>query len=146
MNRVTINDETNYKRWKFLEGVLVHALKMLHIENAEASVILVDEKKITELNRKYRNIDAPTDVISFAFEDTPDLLYNELRLLGEVYICVPVMIHQADNYGHGEKRELSFLGVHGLLHLLGYNHENTKDEKVMRELEERILSAKNIKK
>ena len=86
------------------------------------------------------------DVISFAFEDNEDIRYNDIRLLGDIYICIPRMKEQAIAYGHSEKRELSFLAVHGLLHLLGYDHMNEEDEKIMFALQELILDGENIKR
>ena len=82
-----------------------------------------------ELNKEYRSLDKTTDVLSFAFEDTGKIGYN-IRQLGEIYISIPKMKDQALEYGHSEARELAFLTVHGLLHLLGYDHMNADDEKV----------------
>ena len=96
------------------------------------------------MNRDYRGVDRITDVISFAFEDTGEILYNEIRMLGDIYICIPQMKRQAESYGHSEKRELSFLAVHGLLHLLGYDHMTEEDEKEMFSLQELILSEQEI--
>ena len=98
------------------------------------------------MNREYRGVDRVTDVISFAFEDNNDLVYNDIRMLGDIFICIPQMKRQATEYGHSEKRELAFLAVHGILHLLGYDHMNEKDEKVMFELHELILDGQNIKR
>ena len=83
---------------------------------------------------------------TFFYEDSGKLVYNNVRLLGEIYICIPKMIDQAKEYGHTEKRELSFLAVHGLLHLLGYDHMNKKDEEIMFGLQELILNEQNIKR
>ena len=96
------------------------------------------------MNRDYRGVDRVTDVISFAFEDTGEILYNDIRMLGDIYICIPQMKRQAESYGHSEKRELSFLAVHGLLHLLGYDHMTEEDEKEMFSLQELILSEQEI--
>ena len=84
--------------------------------------------------------------ISFAFEDNNDLVYNDIRMLGDIFICIPQMKRQAIEYGHSEKRELAFLAVHGILHLLGYDHMNEEDEKVMFALQELILDGQNIKR
>ena len=90
---------------------------------------------------KYRKIDKVTDVISFAFEDNEDIKTEDIRILGDIYVCIPRMIEQAKSYGHTEKRELSFLCCHGLLHLLGYDHVNNKEEeKIMFDLQERLLN------
>ena len=146
MNKFTIDNEYGYKNYGYLKKVLNATLKHEKINNAVFSVIFVDNETIHEINRDYRNIDRPTDVISFAFEDNGKLVYNNVRLLGEIYISIPKMIEQAKEYGHSEKRELSFLAVHGLLHLLGYDHMKKEDEKVMFALQELILDEQNIKR
>ena len=107
------------------------------------SVSLVDNKFIHKMNKEYRGIDRPTDVISFAFLDNEDreALYKgkEPVCLGDIYISVDKAKEQAQEYGHSLKRELSFLFVHGLLHLLGYDHMTEEDEKVMFRLQDEIL-------
>ena len=122
MNKFTIDNEYGYKNYSYLRKVLNGALKHEKVTNAMFSVIFVDEETIKNINRDYRGLDKVTDVISFAFEDNGKMVYNNVRLLGEIYICIPRMIEQSKEYGHSEKRELSFLAVHGLLHLLGYDH------------------------
>ena len=75
------------------------------------------------------------------------MVYNDIRVLGDIYICIPKMINQAKEYGHSEKRELSFLALHGLLHLLGYDHVNSKEEEnIMFDLQERLLNEICIKR
>ena len=110
------------------------------------SVSLVDIAFIHEMNRDYRGIDRPTDVISFAFLDNEDreALYKskEPVCLGDIYISVDKAKEQAKEYGHPLERELSFLFVHGLLHLLGYDHMNKEDEEVMFKLQDEILPPK----
>ncbi len=112
--------------------------------NYEIDVSLVDDKTIQEINRDYRSIDRITDVISFAFNDDIDpkdqIKDDEtLRMLGEILICLPQAKRQAEAIGNTLARELSFLFVHGLLHLLGYDHQTEEDEKVMFALQEKIL-------
>lgn len=108
------------------------------------SVSLVDEKLIHQINRDYRHIDRVTDVISFAFldnEDRENILKSEGDVvLGDIYICLDVAKRQAEEYGHSLNRELRFLFIHGLLHLLGYDHMTKEDEKIMFPLQEKILS------
>ena len=84
--------------------------------------------------------------ISFAFDDNSDIINEKFHLLGDIYICIPRMIQQAEQYGHSEKRELSFLTVHGILHLLGYDHMVLEEEKIMFDKQELILNAANIKR
>lgn len=116
---------------------------MEKVKNAFFSVVLVDNEKIQEINKNYRGIDKVTDVISFAFEDNDKKMYNNTRVLGEIYICIPRMKEQAILYEHSETRELAFLAVHGLLHLLGYDHMNKEDEKVMFGKQELVLNGFN---
>ena len=139
-----IEDNNLYKEYEYLYNVLDHTLKKENVDNAIFSIIFVEDEEIHALNRDYRGVDRITDVISFAFEDTGEILYNEIRMLGDIYICIPQMKRQAESYGHSEKRELSFLAVHGLLHLLGYDHMNEEDEKEMFSLQELILSEQEI--
>lgn len=147
MNKITITDEFGYKEdYSYLDGVLEYALSYLKIESVIFDIIFCDNDYIKKINKEYRNIDRVTDVISFAFEDNEEIVYNSERLLGEIYICIPRMLEQAIEYEHSPKRELSFLAVHGLLHLLGYDHMNEEDEKVMFKLQELILDGANIKR
>ncbi len=128
MNQYTINDTYGYqKEYSYLDEVLQAAFEIEHVQNVLFSIIFVGNEEIQAINKKYRNIDRVTDVISFAFEDN-EVEQEELRVLGDIYICIPKMMEQAKEYGHIEKRELSFLVVHGLLHLLGYDHMLGKEE------------------
>ena len=99
MNKFTIDNEYGYKNYSYLRKVLNATLKHEKINNAIFSVIFVDRETIHSINKEYRGIDRETDVISFAFEDTGKLVYNNVRLLGEIYICIPKMIDQAKEYG-----------------------------------------------
>lgn len=145
-NEYEIVDNDLYKDYDYLYEVLDYALEKEKVNNGIFSIIFVGDEEIHEMNKEYRKVDRITDVISFAFEDNNDLMYNDIRMLGDIYICIPQMQRQAQDYGHSEKRELSFLAVHGLLHLLGYDHMNPEDEKVMFSLQEMILDGKNIKR
>ncbi|WP_324667751.1 rRNA maturation RNase YbeY [Geochorda subterranea] len=113
----------------------------------EVSVALVDEPTIAALNRRFRGVDAPTDVLSFKLEDPeepePDPAPDpaEPQLLGEIVISVPRAVAQAEAYGHSVERELAYLAVHGCLHLLGYDHEDEPSRQAMRQREEAALSA-----
>lgn len=113
------------------------------------SVSFVDNEFIHKMNKDYRGIDRPTDVISFAFLDNEDkealLNGKEPVCLGDIYISVDKAKEQAQEYGHSLRRELSFLFVHGLLHLLGYDHMNEEDEKIMFKLQDEILPKEEEK-
>lgn len=128
-----------------INDVLVHSLKKLKIDKVEFNVIIVDNEYIHKLNKEYRNIDRETDVITFALED--DKTFNPMeRVLGDVYISIDKAISQSEEYGHSLKREIAFLAVHGLLHLLGYDHMKKEDEEIMFGLQEEILNEMGIKK
>ncbi len=139
-----INNLVGYKEYDFLDAVIKRTLKHEKVDNCIFSIIFVDEQEIQKINREYRHIDKVTDVISFAFEDNGNISYNDIRVLGDIYICIPRMQDQAKEYGHSEKRELSFLTVHGLLHLLGYDHQTKEEEKEMFAIQELVLNEENI--
>ncbi len=145
-NEYTIVDNNLFKDYDYLYDVLDYALEHEKVNNAIFSIVFLNDEEIHNMNREYRGVDRITDVISFAFEDNENLRYNDIRMLGDIYVCIPQMKRQAESYGHSEKRELSFLVIHGLLHLLGYDHMNPKDEKKMFALQELILDGKNIKR
>ncbi len=111
------------------------------------SVTFVDNEFIHKMNKEYRNVDRPTDVISFAFLDGEDNRLSILKKkgpvsLGDIYISIDKAQEQAKEYGHPLERELSFLFVHGLLHLLGYDHMTQEDEEIMFALQDKILPPK----
>jgi probable rRNA maturation factor len=139
----TTNEEVDVKE---LDKVIQFACKHMEVDNPLLNIIIVDNEKIREINREYRNKDAVTDVISFAFEEVSDFEYSDIRFLGEIYISYERCVSQAEDYGHTVKREFCYLAVHGLLHLLGYDHMTDEDKKEMRTLEEEILSEYDIKR
>ena len=127
--------------------IIEYALKHENLENVEFNVIFVDNEQIRKINKEFRGIDKVTDVISFALEDGEDNIDFEFgRLLGDIYICVDKMKEQALEYGHSLLREQGFLTVHGLLHLLGYDHMTEEDEKVMFAKQELILNDYGLKR
>lgn len=144
MNDIEIIDKVNYKDYDYLEDVLEYTLEKLKKENACFSLILTNDEEVHELNKTYRGIDRTTDVISFALNDN-GAFPGPINVLGDIYISIPKMKSQAIEYAHSEKRELSFLAVHGLLHLLGYDHTlGEQEEKEMFDLQKEILNEKNI--
>ena len=144
-NTYLITDLVNVDfSYEYLDDVIKKVLKHEHVKNAYFGIIFADLKEIQRINKEYRGIDSVTDVISFALEDTSDNIQIDMRILGDIYVCIPKMIEQANTYGHSIKRELSFLVVHGLLHLLGYDHMNELDEEIMFGLQELILNEAGI--
>jgi probable rRNA maturation factor len=145
MNDFEIVDKYGYKDYDYLFDLLNFALKKLKIDNATFSIILTNDEEIHKLNKEYRGIDRTTDVISFALNDN-GAFPGPINVLGDIYISIPKMKEQAIEYAHSEKRELSFLALHGLLHLLGYDHtKGPKEEEEMFGLQREILDEKGIK-
>lgn len=141
---------TSYKRLYI--DIINETMSILNLSfKPILSVSIIDEELIHEINRDYRNVDRVTDVISFAFLDgvnNKEQLFkvDEFLDLGEIYICYEKARQQALEYGHSLKREMAFLFTHGFLHLLGYDHMNEKDEEIMFELTEKILTNRGIKR
>ena len=148
MNKLEIFNQTNeeIKEIKDIERVIDIAIKHQKLDNLEFNIIIVDNTYIHELNKNYRGIDRPTDVISFALEDNKDFVDVGHRVLGDIYISIDKAKEQAIEYGHDLRREICFLAVHGFLHLLGYDHMKKEDEKIMFSLQEEILNEAGIKK
>lgn len=139
-----IIDEYGYKNFDYLNDLVRYTLDKFCIDGI-LSIVLIDDDKMHKLNLEYRGIDRTTDVLSFALNDDKKVNTN-INVLGDIYISIPKMISQAKEYNHSEKRELSFLTVHGLLHLLGYDHQTKEEEKIMFKLQEEILNEKGITK
>jgi len=108
-------------------------------KKAEISISFVSRDEIQQLNLQYREIDTSTDVLSFPFYEPGEWDDTKPIALGDIIICLEIAEEQARTYGHSLKRELGFLTVHGLLHLLGYDHIDSEDEKVMRQAQRDIL-------
>lgn len=145
---IDLVDETNQlsdEQMVEIEKLLNFAAKKESVEeNSEVSVTFVSNERIHEINREYREKDAPTDVISFAMEEIGEgeieLIGVELpRVLGDIIISIPRAEEQAKEYGHSFIRELGFLSVHGFLHLLGYDHMEKEEEEKMFSRQKEIL-------
>lgn len=118
--------------------------------DVEVSVSFVDNERIHELNAQYRNVDRETDVLSFPMGENGEYDTNMdtgAKILGDIVISVPKAMEQAKAYNHSLQREIGFLTVHSMLHLLGYDHENGGIEQVhMREKEEEVLTKIGLKR
>ena len=149
-----------FKR-SYIKKVLEAALEELKQPSAqlEVSLSFVGEEEIRSLNKQYRDTDKVTDVLSFPSVDNPsrgviDIAEHGADLnpetwllnLGDIIICLPRAKQQAKEYGHSIKREVAFLALHSLLHLLGYDHMNEQDEAQMNELQNKVLDKLNIKR
>ncbi len=139
-------DEDLEKELTELKELLENVCKDEKLGDGEFNVIIVTSDFIHNLNKEYRNIDRVTDVISFALEDDKTFNLDGYRVLGDIYICLDKVKSQALEYGHSFKRELSFLAVHGLLHLLGYDHMEKEEEKIMFAKQEEVLSRYGIER
>ncbi|MFD1781252.1 rRNA maturation RNase YbeY [Fredinandcohnia salidurans] len=120
-------------------------------EGTEVSVTFVDNERIREINREYRDKDQPTDVISFAMEEMGEgelaIIGEDIpKVLGDIIISIPRTKEQAEDYGHSFARELGFLAVHGFLHLLGYDHMTKEDEEKMFSRQKEILEAYGLER
>ncbi len=112
------------------------------LKNAEVSITLTNNEHIHELNLRYRGIDRPTDVLSFALNEgeEPEIFDGPMvDVLGDIIISVERAVEQAAEYGHSVQREIAFLTVHGMLHLLGYDHMEEADRIEMRREEEFVM-------
>lgn len=140
-----IINETNeeIKEIKDLEALLKKVVIKEKLEDAIFNIIIIDNEKIHQINKQYRGIDRPTDVISFALEDVNDIK-TEIRMLGDIYISIDKAREQAIEYNHSFLREFCFLAIHGLLHLLGYDHMKKEDEIIMFNKQDEILNEAGI--
>ena len=134
----------NIKEIENINDFLNFVIKKENLENCLFNVIIVDNDYIHKLNKEYRGIDRPTDVISFALEDEVDNVKLDFRVLGDIYISLDKTYEQAKLYNHSFLRELSFLTIHGLLHLLGYDHMVKEDEEVMFKKQDELLNEFGI--
>ncbi|QGT99984.1 Metal-dependent hydrolase YbeY, involved in rRNA and/or ribosome maturation and assembly [Candidatus Syntrophocurvum alkaliphilum] len=151
MEIMIINQQSKVNYTKQIQQIIKKVIKTTANKiklspNSEVSILLVDNSYIQELNFIYRKINQPTDVLSFAMneltEDEPDFDFTEdLNVLGDIVISLEMTIIQSEEYQHSFERELAYLVVHGMLHLLGYDHELDEERLVMRELEEKILKS-----
>ena len=140
--------EANLDR-AFLEAVLAEALRGSHIgERVQLGLTVTTDQGIQETNRGFRGKDEPTDVLSFPLleYEAPEVPVRSFPLppgepvaLGDIVVSYPRAVEQAHTYGHSLERELAFLLVHGVMHLLGYDHEEPSDQVAMRRQEEAVL-------
>ena len=146
--KLIINNETNedINIKNHLEKVIREVLNVEKVdqEKCEISLSFVDEEKIRQLNKDFRSIDRVTDVLSFPIEDffnedRENILEKPYLMLGDVVICLDVARKQADDLGHSFEREVMYLTCHSILHLLGYDHIEDDDKKIMRAREKEVM-------
>lgn len=147
-DKIEIDKDTE----EMIKKAVEKALEMHGEDKVEVGIVLVDNEYIQELNRHYRGKDEPTDVLSFAMREGEydfDSEFEEIEeeeLLGDIIISCEKAKYQAEEYGHSFNREIGYLAVHGILHLLGYDHETEEEKRKMRQKEEEVLLALGLKR
>jgi len=132
---------------EILNKYISFVVEKLSLDNCVFNVIFINDEEIRNLNKTYRDIDRKTDVISFALEDYNDNIKDSIiRVLGDIYISIDTAYEQASMYGHSKEREVCFLTTHGILHLLGYDHMEEDDEKIMFEKQEELLNEYGLQR
>lgn len=144
MFEIINNTDKEIEETKKLKEYMNFVVNKLGVTKAIFNIIFVSNDEIHDINREYRNTDRVTDVISFALEDNEEEVFEEFRMLGDIYIAIDVAYDQAIEYNHSREREVCFLATHGLLHLLGYDHMTIEEEKEMFEVQEELLKAYEI--
>ena len=130
---------------RYLNKVAKETLKVMKIKEAvEISLVITGEKRIRSLNRKYRNIDKITDVLSFGNENSDDVAKfiippTDILQFGEIFICYPMIKKQAKEKKHSVKKEFSILLIHGILHLAGLDHNESYESSSMKKIEMKVL-------
>jgi len=151
-----INQQNKIAYTREMQQVILNVInavaKLVRLpKNTEVSVMVVDNSYIQELNLIYRQQNRPTDVLSFAMnelgEEEPDYDFGgEVNILGDIVVSLEQAQVQAEEYGHSLNRELGYLIAHGMLHLLGYDHENEDEKKLMRNLEEKVMRSVKLER
>lgn len=158
MEIMIINQQNKINYTKDIQQVIMNVARSVAKfaklpKNTEVSILVVDNSYIKELNFIYRSKNQPTDVLSFAMhelmEEEPDFDFDiegDTNLLGDIVISLEQALSQSVEYNHSLEREIGYLVAHGMLHLLGYDHETIEEQKVMRDLEEKIMQSVNLKR
>ena len=156
MEAMIINQQNKIAYTREMQQVILNVInavaKLVRLpKNTEVSVMVVDNSYIQEPNLIYRQQNRPTDVLSFAMnelgEEEPDYDFGgEVNILGDIVVSLEQAQVQAEEYGHSLNRELGYLIAHGMLHLLGYDHENEDEKKLMRNLEEKVMRSVKLER
>lgn len=146
VNLTDINFDHFLEKFDYFASKIINLLSLK--DNFYAEINIVDNNKIHEINRDYRGIDRPTDVISFAFNDDVEgevkIIGNPINFLGEIYINYERAKEQAVELAQSFEKEMCFLFVHGILHLLGYDHMTPEDEEIMFGLQRKVFEGENL--
>lgn len=156
METMIINQQNVINYTRELQQVIQKVVKIVARiaklpANTEVSIMVVDNNYIQELNFIYRGQNMPTDVLSFAMnemgEEEPDFDFSgEVNVLGDIVVSLEKAQEQSQEYGHSLERELGYLIAHGMLHLLGYDHETEQERRLMRQLEEKIMTKAQLER
>jgi probable rRNA maturation factor len=146
---IILPSRSYYSLSEEIQVILRKILKIVSKNNSYlVALFLVGKEKIRQLNWQYRKINSPTDVLTFpfyhAYRQEIDFSLHSSLDLGEIFICYPVVKEQAKKYQYSFKKEICFIFLHGLLHLLGYNHEKRPEKKIMLALQNEILAQIDI--
>lgn len=157
-NETETNLDFNYE--EVIQNVILYSLEFVNCPyETEVNIVLTDNEAIHQVNLEYRDIDRPTDVLSFPMveykepgdfrrieEENPDVFNLETGelILGDIMISLEKVKEQAMEYGHSELRELAFLTAHSMLHLFGYDHIEDEERRIMEEAQQEIMSGLNI--
>lgn len=144
MFEIINNTNKKIEELNYLEEYIKFIVNKEKLDNCIFNIIFVSNDEIHKLNLDYRGVDKVTDVISFALEDESDLEIPEIRVLGDIYIAIDIAYEQAKLYEHSKKREVCFLATHGILHLLGYDHIDEEEEKIMFDKQKELLENYEI--
>ena len=140
MNLIHINLQPKYENLLVREElvtVVEKVLDYLNIIDSEISISFIENRQIRELNRMYRGVDSETDVLSFTFNEVnPETGY---RMLGDILIAIPIAQNQATKMHHPLSKEINLLMIHGILHLLGYDHEMKQDKIKMVPIQKKLV-------
>ena len=148
-NNIEENEEYN----KIINTVVKKCFEQEGLDNIKIyiNIILTNPEEIKRINKEYRNIDKETDVLSFPMfqkEEIEGLIKKKENIvtdiIGDVVISIPRVYEQAEEYNHSFERELSYMVVHGFYHLMGYDHMEEEEKKIMRQKEENVLQKLNI--
>lgn len=156
METLIINQQNKVVYTRVMQRTILNVAnavaKMAKIsKNTELSVLIVDNSYMQELNFIYRQQNRPTDVLSFAMnelaDEEPDMgIEEEVNALGDIVISLEQAQLQSEEFGHSLERELGYLVAHGILHLLGYDHEDDTEKELMRNLEEKIMQKVKLER
>jgi probable rRNA maturation factor len=148
-NKTSYNIEKDFF-WEIFQSLkkkslLLHKISSITINNSTVSLVIINDAEIKSINKKYRDKDKVTDVLSFEFLNKNEFVLPENKsYLGEIFISYPEAIRKSKEFNISIKEELALLFIHGLLHLLGYDHVRGEDEKVMKKIEKKFLKETNV--